>query len=120
MSNAYQALVRVSNDIGWPVSFRTDLTKHDRGALKDWGDDQPFAWCLREDGTHLVHPDARYGVHQHKRSWDFARCIQETFRGCRWFVWRGRPGEMHAQAMTFDEVIVFLREHVTIEKGCER
>lgn len=42
--------------IGWPVSFKTDITEHDRPRLQ--GDDAPkvFGWVLRELGTLLLDP----------------------------------------------------------------
>lgn len=42
--------------VGWPVSFKTDLTDHDKPRLE--GPDAPpiFAWVLRELGTLLLDP----------------------------------------------------------------
>lgn len=40
--------------VGWPTSYRRDLTLHDRRELGKRGG--PFLWVLRELGTHLVFP----------------------------------------------------------------
>jgi hypothetical protein len=53
---AYQQLKQASRDVGWPLSFPTDLTSHDRARLQ--GDDAPatFGWVLRECGTLIIDP----------------------------------------------------------------
>ena len=54
--DAYDQLEIEAGHVGWPVSFKTDLTKHDRERLQ--GDDAPkvFGWVLRELGTLLLDP----------------------------------------------------------------
>ena len=51
---AYLALSQEAGAVGWPTHFREDLTVHDRHACEEWGPDQPFAWILRDHGTHMV------------------------------------------------------------------
>lgn len=52
----YDELELESNAVGWPLSFKTDLTEHDRARLQ--GDDAPkvFGWVLRKLGTLLLDP----------------------------------------------------------------
>ena len=54
--DAYDELEIEANAVGWPVSFKTDMTEHDKPRLQ--GDDAPkvFGWVLRELGTLLLDP----------------------------------------------------------------
>jgi hypothetical protein len=54
---AYAEMVRVAEELGLPRHYSFDLYKHDKKVLEDELD-MPFAWCLRECGTHLVWPDS--------------------------------------------------------------
>lgn len=49
----YLALVEVSQRTGYPQEYREDLTVHDRHACEVLDPAQPFAWVLRESGTHI-------------------------------------------------------------------
>ena len=54
--NAYQQLKEEAKSVGWPTYYRTDLTKHDRLALRKKDAPTSFVWILRECGTHIVAP----------------------------------------------------------------
>lgn len=47
----YEWLKAESERIGWPASFDTDLTTHDRKRLEDKDPPRRFGWVLRELGT---------------------------------------------------------------------
>jgi hypothetical protein len=51
---AWLALSREADAVGWPTSYREDLTVHDRSACGARDPGEPFAWILRERGTHIV------------------------------------------------------------------
>ena len=41
--------------VGWPKHYVEDLTFHDRRYCAELDASEPFAWVLRECGTHMVH-----------------------------------------------------------------
>lgn len=47
------AMERMSNQIGLPRHYRTDL-KVDRKIVREWGGQTDFLWLLRENGTNLI------------------------------------------------------------------
>jgi len=49
----YLAMRAESARLGLPLSFKTDLTKHDRAFLRVH-DGHPFGWVLHEHGTTLL------------------------------------------------------------------
>lgn len=52
----YDELEIESNRIGWPVRFKTDMTKHDRTRLQSNDAPKIFGWILRKLGTLLLDP----------------------------------------------------------------
>lgn len=56
MITPYDELEIEAARVGWPASFKTDMTDHDKPRLQ--GDDAPevFGWVLRELGTLLLDP----------------------------------------------------------------
>jgi len=55
---AYLAISQEAGAVGWPMHYREDLTVHDRGLCEKTDPSMPFAWILRESGTHLMVIDA--------------------------------------------------------------
>lgn len=51
---AYLAISEEAGAVGWPKHFAEDLTVHDRRQLGTMDPSQPFAWILRESGTHII------------------------------------------------------------------
>lgn len=70
----YRNLLRITARLrkqGFLKSFKTDLTKHDKAALRDSAG--PYLWAIRESGTHLLTPEgACYGIN-HDKAWDQMR-----------------------------------------------
>jgi hypothetical protein len=85
----YRAIVAAAEQVGWPLKFRTDLTKHDRAFLAEREPSKPFSWILHEGGTHIYAPGIIDGV-GHKAS-SRARAVAETFSQytCRFYLWDG-------------------------------
>ncbi len=54
MSKPIDLLIKEAARKQLPTAFQTDLTKHDRRAIQELGDNPRFLWCLREAGTHLL------------------------------------------------------------------
>jgi len=50
----YLALASEAGAVGWPSSYREDLTVHDRRSCEERDPREPFAWILRECGTHII------------------------------------------------------------------
>lgn len=86
-SNAFAALQAQADVIGWPTSFESDLN-HDRNLIAAMLPREPFAWCLRPDGTHMGLAD-KASVSAPQRL--TMVMVAEAFRGSefRWFVWDG-------------------------------
>lgn len=51
--DAYYALLEMSEKIGWPLHYKTDLTEYDKQTLQDLSP-QKFIWIVREMGTELL------------------------------------------------------------------
>ena len=77
----YAAILQAAMDRALPLSFKADLTRHDRRAIERRPDAQ-FAWILRDGGTHLVWADvdANYGTFG-RDAVAGVRCIADTYRG---------------------------------------
>lgn len=86
----YTALAAKADEVGWPLRFRTDLTKHDRELLKTKPADRAFMWILRDSGTGLYYPGLIDGA-GHRAS-DRARGQADAFGAdrCKFFIWDGR------------------------------
>lgn len=110
----YLALVAKADEIGWPVRFRTDLTKHDRAFLATKPVDRPFAWILRENGTSLYFPGIIDGV-GHRAS-EMARSNAEIFgvEQCKFFVWDGRALVEYPTADAADARMADIEEELGI------
>jgi len=75
------ALLTEANHLGWPVHFRTDITRHDAMALSGMPAREPFAWAIGTWGTHM----ARVGGQVTMRG--VASAFGEDC--CRFYVWDG-------------------------------
>ncbi len=47
-------MLREAEKVGWPTSYKTDLTQHDRARLIDPDAPERFVWVLREMGTEIL------------------------------------------------------------------
>ena len=56
-STAYQQMCREAQKTGFPRSFKTDLSLHDRGFLRQRNRPRQFGWLLRECGTDILLPN---------------------------------------------------------------
>src|ERR1043166_2119330 len=86
---AVTALLAEAARHGWRVQFFTDLA-HDAKAIATMLPREPFAWCLRADGTHLARvidtADRRSAVTPLTM-----RAVAHAFGAdqCRFYVWDG-------------------------------
>lgn len=82
---AYHAISQEAGAVGWPTSYSEDLTVHDRRTCAERDASVPFAWILRECGTHIIAADA-----------DGAKLILNCFAPGSWgdkaryYTWDGR------------------------------
>lgn len=93
MLSPYDELEIEAARVSWPVSFKTDMTNHDKPRLEATDAPPVFAWVLRELGTllldprmtrerldgytrHLESPDAD----GHRYYWHDGRSLQEVGR----------------------------------------
>jgi hypothetical protein len=83
----YYALVNAASSLGWPEHYKGDLLEHDKAACAERDDTVPFAWSVRECGTHLIYVDS-----QHDADWALA-CSGNDGSGSVYFVWDG--SELH-------------------------
>lgn len=87
---AYVALLNVARTTDCLTRFRSDLVHHDRIAI-DREPGEPFAWVVRDSGTHLVwcDTDANYGEHG-RDAIAALRCILSIFEDVRGlYFWDG-------------------------------
>lgn len=102
----YAALVAVSEQLGWPKKFRTDLTKHDKAFLSrpEFSAEEAFVWALYESGTHMMH----VSLAQLLDAYDGPRIVLNTFPDAKLFGWDGA----HLQPLADVEAAVrFMRLH---------
>ena len=88
----YFALVQASKSIGWPSSYREDLTVHDRNLCNKIGPDTPVAWIVRESGTHMVVPGPNPIDGAGNTAHGFIRSCFGSPSGignCRFYAWDG-------------------------------
>lgn len=67
----YRDLVTIAAKLrkqGYLRSFRTDLIKHDKAALKGYCG--PYLWAIRDHGTHLATPKSVCYWKNNKAAWD--------------------------------------------------
>lgn len=88
-SPATLAILAESSRVGWPVRFATDLG-HDATVIESLLPREPFAWCLREDGTHIGRVVDK-SLHTSSRSQLTMRMVADAFGAdsCRCYVWDG-------------------------------
>lgn len=69
---------------GWPTRFATDLAR-DANEIAGMLPREPFAWCLRADGTHIARARAPHSTAL------TMRMVADTFgaESCRFYVWTG-------------------------------
>jgi len=110
----YRALTAKADEIGWPLRFRTDLTKHDRAFVTKHEADRPFIWVLRDSGTHLAYPGIIDGV-RHRAS-GYARMVAESFGAakCKFFIWDGQKLVEYATADAADARMAEIEEELGI------
>ena len=79
-------------------AYMQDLEKWDRATVEEWGDEQAFAWCVRERGTHIFHPDAVDGVGS--AVWEWVKTVEFCWSHERreWFWWGGK-GDMRLRRL---------------------
>lgn len=87
---AYAAMLAESKAVGWPRQFEADLTKHDRGFLEVGGDEQPYLWALRVDGT-CLYAITESRIDRTHFAWDMPALIDHIFgEAPRFYVWDGK------------------------------
>lgn len=88
-SPATLAILAESSRVGWPVRFATDLG-HDATVIESLLPREPFAWSLREDGTHIGRVVDK-SLRTSTRSQLTMRMVADTFgsEACRCYVWDG-------------------------------
>jgi hypothetical protein len=88
---AYRAMLAEAKRTGWPERFRSDLLKHDRNALWNLPDAQPFLWVLRECGTCLYAIGADPIDGAGHMVWHAPTFVVDAFGAdkCRFYVWDG-------------------------------
>ncbi len=50
----YEALAKRAQELGLPIAWKTDLTKHDFDACSENPDSRRFIWAIGETGTNMV------------------------------------------------------------------
>jgi len=95
-STAYQQMCREAQKTGFPRSFKTDLSLHDRSFLRQRHRPRQFGWLLRECGTDILLPNL----------WSFAQL--EYFGRQREVYWYWFDGERLAPS-TPQEIAARLR-----------
>lgn len=75
--------------VGWPTSFATDLD-HDYRAIAAMLPREPFAWCLRADGTHVACATDTHEAPR-VRAKLTATMVAKAFgvESCRFYLWDG-------------------------------
>jgi len=113
-TRAYRALTAKAAEIGWPLKFRTDLTKHDRASVATRDADRSFMWVLRDSGTHLAYPGVVDGV-GHRAS-HYARMVADSFGAaqCKFFIWDGARLVEFASADAADARMAEIEQEIGI------
>ncbi len=91
----FAAIVAAARAKGWPESFETDVSKCDRAHLAGVDPSHPFAWGLREGGSHII-PAGPYAAEpaQYGRGLDYdgqlaVQCQADAFGETVWYFWDG-------------------------------
>jgi len=69
--NPYRDVLRIAwklRKAGYLKSFKGDLVRHDKRALK--GHCGPYVWAIREGGTHLATPESVCYWKNNRKAWD--------------------------------------------------
>lgn len=114
---AYQAIRAEAVRVGWPKTFRTDLTTHDKAACLAHKPSEPFAWVLREASTHMAFIGQRDANGPVARR--LGRMIDDCFRDSesRFYVWDGVALTEYASASTMDDRVLELEEAARHERA---
>jgi hypothetical protein len=101
---AYVALLNVARTTDCLARFGSDLIHHDRRAI-DRNPGQPFAWIVRDSGTHLVwcDTDANYGEFG-RDAVAAVRCVLDVFEDVRGlYFWDGSrlKGPLPARSLEY-------------------
>lgn len=115
----YAALLAVSAARSLPRRFSTDLTRWDREALAVRDVAEPFLWCLRDDGTHLVFADERDNARPTPHTApDYPAMLAEVFgaAACHWLWWDGAELRELAGERAVEAATELLREAARVEK----
>lgn len=89
----YKAMVATSKKVGWPTSFATDMTTHDRRDLTYRSPTLPLGWILRPSGTNIVYPEMDVSMTNNKHAPPSAwlKIMQGSYGmdECKFYVWDG-------------------------------
>ena len=87
----YAAILAEANRVGWPETFRRDVTVHDRAALAKRDPSEPFGWVLSCLGTYLVFPSTGLVDAKHRPD-EMPQIVCDAFGedDCRFYWWDGR------------------------------
>lgn len=88
--SAITAIRHEATRIGWPLHFATDLA-HDERAIAGMLPREPFAWCLRADGTHIARAsEPKSGSSARIKPLTMVM-VADSFEAerCRFYVWDG-------------------------------
>jgi hypothetical protein len=93
--DGYAAIKAEADRLGWPESYRTDLTKHDRGILARKDAPQRFGWSIRATGTDFYHPNCIWAVR-------WARVMYQSHDKTQRYYWYDG---MALSSVSLDELI---------------
>lgn len=86
---AYAAIVAEADRVGWPTSHRAhDLETVDK-ALIEKHPGQPFAWILRDGGTHFATPGIRGNWSTSADHFPLSVASAFGHENCRFYWWDG-------------------------------
>lgn len=106
-SAAYGAVLSLARHHGVPEAFKDDLEIWDKRTIEHHGDEQPFIWVGRRDGTHVIY----LGEIRKDSATDWIRAIMSGYgpKGNVYAYWDGRnlytctQAEAEAKCQEFDK-----------------
>jgi hypothetical protein len=101
-NTAYKALLSTSEEIGWPIHYRTDLEKHDKVILENYHG-KSFGWILRKYGTVFI---------EEPTSLEHAEFNKQTIE----FYYKGYGKDMHLYHIYDGENLKLARPEKLLEK----
>lgn len=106
LAPALSALHAQCVSTGWPIRFASDLD-HDALAIGSMLPREPFAWCLRTDGTHIARVRDLRATGQLTM-----RMVENAFgaENCRFYVWDGSSLQTADDAESADAQLAVLAE----------